>query len=109
MKAIMIYTEAYSPFIFGGDVRRPIACKTKAYMGPYKLGKGFEGYLLQVNGKSYIAEKTTGALVGPSLEAVMKDIKTGKKSVMKEQVKQAKQRAAYAKIINEAEFWRRIK
>lgn len=108
-KAIRIYTESYSPFIMGGDVHQPIACETKSYTGPYKLNKGVQVYVCEVNGKTYVVEKTTGALVGGSLKMVTNDIKAAKKSVIQGQIREAKERATYARKINEEEFWRMMR
>lgn len=106
---VKVFTRDYRPFILGGDVHQPMAAEIAA-SGPYALGKGFSGYLIKSpKGKTFIAEATTGALVGPTLEEVRADIKAGKKSVMTKQVEQARELAARARTVSANEFWERLK
>jgi hypothetical protein len=73
----------------GGSVNYVLACDLEC-TGPHKLGKGYEGYLATApNGKTFVGEATTGAIVGDTLESVRADIKAAKPAVMREQVKNA--------------------
>jgi hypothetical protein len=104
-KKIKMWTQAYRPFILGGNVHAPLACKVLA-SGPYDLGKGYTGYLaLSPQGKSYIVESTTGGIVGNTIEEVRADIKDAHVGVMRKQIAEALEQAKKAHVIPENEFW----
>jgi hypothetical protein len=109
MKKIKIWTKDYRPFILGGNVHQPMATEAEA-SGPFALGKGYEGYVvLSPLGESFVAESKTGALVGPTLNEVRADIKKAKKSVMKKQIIEAQESVKAARIVDPAEFWKRLR
>ena len=109
MKKIKVWTRSYRPFILGGDVNAPVASMVEA-QGPFPLGKGYKGYLIVApNGKTWVAESTTGALVGPTLDEVRADIKAAKPSVMKAQIEDAKIQVEKAYLVPAKEFWTKLK
>ena len=81
-----IWKWGYFPFTLGGEVHRPI--KTTVAVGePLDLGKGYSGYLIEgPNGQKFIAEATSGGIVGPDLKSVREDIASGDEYIMAAQV-----------------------
>lgn len=80
-------------------------------IGPFDLGLGFQGYVAvsTLTGKTYVAEATTGAIVGPSLEQVKADIKDcGDKKVVQQQVDEAATLKKRARRIPAAMFWEKM-
>lgn len=104
-----IWSEFYDPFIFGGSCYYPGGIKVDPGT-KFDLGKGFFGYLVQnpVSKRTHVAEATTGAFVGDTLEKVRKDIATGDLEVMKNQVIKSAERAKSIRLMEPAEFWRRM-
>ena len=97
----------YFPFVLGGNVWQPRACEVEAD-GPHDLGAGYQGYLVTSPGGHYVvAEATTGAMVGPNLEAVRKDIAEGDPELMVKQMAQAKIDSTGTKMMEPDEFWGR--
>jgi len=104
-----VFTIAYTPFVMGGSVWQPVCCEVKVD-GPYDIGDGFQGFIVTApNGKTFIAEATSGAFVGPDLKSVRKDIKIGDKALMSKQVVRAVSDMKRAKEIKPSEFWRKLK
>ncbi len=104
-----IWTIGHRPFVFGGSVHYPMGCKVQC-TGPHQLGKGFSGYLATApNGKTFVAEATTGAIVGGTLEQVRADIDVAKVSVMKKQVAEAAERVSKVEITDFDSFWSAMK
>lgn len=89
--------------------------------GPYDLGKGFRGYLVTApNGKTFVAEATTGAFIQDTIKAAQADIKacTDKRFMQKQVVDDAAKLLANARkpgaanaleIISPEEFWAKLK
>lgn len=102
---LTIWTEAYRPFIMGGDVNAPIS--TEIEVGePVDLGKGITGYLVcSPSGKTFVAEATTGAFIGGSIDQVKTDIGEAAPEVMQEQLAAAKKRAKSAESMEKDKFW----
>jgi len=75
--------------------------------GPFKLGKGFIGYLAisPVDGSTHVVEAKSGAFVGSSIEEVRKDIKSGTVENMKAQVEKAVNESKYTTRITAEDFW----
>ena len=89
----------------GGAVNYVLACDVKC-TGPHNLGKGYAGYLAtSPNGKTFVAESLTGAIVGETLENVRADIAAAKPSVMRKQVLDAAKEAKTAEVKDAAFFW----
>lgn len=104
-----IYTASYNPFILGGDVNQFI--KTDVPVGePQNLGKGYSAYLVTApNGTAYIAEATTGALLGTDFGQVMEDIAQGNPTTMDDQLSKSKLDVEKARLIQPDGFWRKLK
>jgi len=104
-----VFTMDYVPFVMGGKVWQPMCCEVEAD-GPHDLGDGYQGFVVTApNGTTFIAEATSGAFVGPDLKAVKKDIKTGDKSIMAEQVASAVTEMKMAKDVEPDYFWQKLK
>lgn len=107
---IIIWTNAYSPWIMGGNVNAPIG--VKAEVGePIKTPKGFKLYeIMSPNRKiTVIAEATTGAIVGNSVEQVKEDIRIGDRKIMRNQIKEAEKKLKTVRVVSEQEFWSRYR
>ena len=110
MKTIRIWTSDYNPFILGGDVHAPAMCEIEVKGSLVPLGKGMKGYLITApDGSTVVAESTTGALIGPTLEEVREDIKATSLRIVKEQMKDAKYRADKAVMTSPEKFWAKMK
>lgn len=110
MSRLVVWTNGYSPFIMGGDVHGPIG--TEIEVGErFDLGRGFFGYLVAspISGKTYVAEATTGAFVGPSLKVVRADVESGEPEDMREQVEEAAERRKKVRMLAPDDFWKRFK
>ncbi len=106
---LTIWTRGYRPFILGGDVNHPVCCDVEAE-GPFRLGKGYWGYIvLKPSGEQVVAESTTGAVVGPSLAAVRRDIKTAEVSLMRDQIAESGVKARSAVKLPAAQFWKMMR
>ena len=104
-----IYTATYNPFIMGGDVHQFI--KTEVPVGePQDLGKGYSAYLVTApNGTAYIVEARTGALLGTDLSQVLEDVAQADTAIMEDQLSKSKLDFEKARLIQPAEFWRKLK
>lgn len=100
-----IWTEAYTPFIMGGDVNAPIS--TEIEVGdPVDVGRGVQVYLIaSPDGETHVAESITGALVGTSIKKVKEDVAEGDIEIMKQQIEAAKERVKEARLFSNEEFW----
>ena len=106
---VKVYTLEYCPFVMGGEVWQPMATEVEAD-GPHDIGKGFEAYVVTApNGKTFVAEKESGAFIGPDLKTVSGDIKIGELKSMKKQVEDAKLQMAKAKTVTNEYFWKKLK
>jgi hypothetical protein len=106
---MIVWTIGYRPFVMGGDVYYPLGTEIKVGK-KYSLGKRYNGYLITApNGKTFVAEATTGAFVGPSIESVKKDIKEGEKKVMDEQMEYARSQVPKIEKVEPEEFWKKLK
>jgi hypothetical protein len=104
-----IWTEAYRPFIMGGDCNAPIICDVPVD-GPFDLGAGYQGFLaVSPNGETFVAESVTGAIVGATVKTVREDIATAEKAVMDSQIEWAKKRVLKACVVSRTEFWRLLR
>jgi hypothetical protein len=104
-----VWTEAYSPFICGGDVNAPISAEVEVGE-PICLDYGIIVYLVpSPKGEIFVAESTTGAFVGTSLERVRKDIATADPKVMRNQLAKAKERVQKATVLTKEKFWARFR
>ena len=104
-----VWTEAYRPFMMGGDVHAPIS--TEVGVGePVDVGNGIQVYLIKApNGNEYVAESVTGAFVGICIKEVRQHIAEGDPEVMKQQIEAAKERAEKATLLDNTAFWSMFK
>jgi hypothetical protein len=92
--------------MMGGDVHTPIATRATA-TGPFPLGQGFKGYLVVApSGRTFVAESTTGGIVGDTLENVREDIAKCDKKKNQMIVKANTSRSKDAENMTEIGFWR---
>lgn len=100
-----VYTESYQPFRMGGPYI-PIAIDVEPTRGPIDIGCGYKAYVVMApNGTTFVAEAITGAFVGPNIRQVRRDIKTGDPAMMKQQIKEAKERMKHAETVSQDKFW----
>lgn len=110
VQVLKVYTLSYRPFILGGDVNGPISTAAAVDSGPHKLGRGVSCYVVRKpNGGTVIAEATTGALIGPTLNQVIADVQSGDPQIMAKQMKQAMIDSKRATPVEPAEFWGRMR
>lgn len=103
----MIWTRAYRPFILGGNVHANMATELVLTTKPIKLGKGITVYEIQSpHGTTHIAEASTGALVGTSLQQVKQDLAEADPKVVKQQLEEAQQVDKYH--CSNEEFWKAL-
>jgi hypothetical protein len=102
---LKIYTMFYFPFVMGGNVWQSRACEVEVDE-LHELGGGYQGYLVtSPNGHYVVAEATTGAMVGPNLEEVRKDIAEADPDVMAKQMAQAKSDSTGVQELEPEKFW----
>lgn len=102
---LKVWTEAYRPFILGGDVNAPIMTEIECG-NPIAVGKGVNVVeIISPHGTVHIAECTTGALVGTSLFDVRQDIEFASEKIIEEQLSEGKKRVKKATIISAERFW----
>ena len=105
---VTIWKWGYFPFTLGGKVHRLIKCTVEAE-GPVDLGGGYSGYVVVApTGRTYVAEASSGGLVGPSVEEVRDDIRKGDPHAMQEQIEAAKVKLAKAQEVSVDRFWGRV-
>ena len=105
-----IWTWGRFPFIMGGPVRQAVKTNVEPTSGPHDLGQGYEGYLITTpTGNTRVAEATTGALVGNTLDDVRRDVANANPETMRDQVNAAAKHARSARTLTAAEFWRLMK
>lgn len=104
---LLIWTEAYQPFIMGGDVNAPIATEIEIPKeNIHKLSKDIDVVVIcSPKGAVRIAELSTGAFVGTSLTDVTKDVENASQEVMLQQLEQAKKRVKKARHVTNEHFW----
>jgi hypothetical protein len=102
---MLIWTEAYMPFIMGGDVNGPIC--TEVEVGQrYDVGGGYYAYEIESpSGATYVAESETGAFIGTSILDVVLDISAADPEVMAKQIEDARERAKAAQPLSNEKFW----
>ena len=104
----LIWTKGYRPFICGGRVNYDLGCQV-ACEGPFDIGSGYKAWVtIAPNGKKFVSEATTGAIIGSSLEEVREDIQTGDPDMMKKQIADAMQRIKDVEEKDPTVFWRAL-
>jgi hypothetical protein len=103
---LLIWTEAYRPFLMGGDVHAPVATEIEVDQPPIDIGGGVQVYVLAApNGKTYVAEASTGGFVGTDLEGVKRDLDTADPEVVRKQLEEGLRRREQATRLAPEEFW----
>ena len=79
-----------------------------------ELGGGYQGYeITSPKGKTFVAEATSGGLVGDTLREVRSDIQAsireGRSDVMAQQVADAIREAKTAQTLSVEDFWNMLK
>lgn len=104
---LTIWTEAYRPFLMGGDCNAPISTEVDTVDPPIDLGHGIEVYVItSPSGTCHIVEATTGALIGTDIDSVRRDVESADTEVMQRQIAEASERKIKANPVNEDQFWR---
>ena len=108
-KTLDIWTYGYYPMTLGGPVRRPI--KTSVSVGkPADIGAGYSAHLIDTpSGATVVAEASSGALIGPSLDAARADVASANPKTMAEQIADAIEKRDRASRLEPYEFFRRLR
>jgi hypothetical protein len=103
---MIIWTYKYNPFQMDGRLSRPFGCNVEVGE-PVELGKGYFGYEVKSpSGRTVVAEKSSGAIAGNSIEQVREDIALcNNAQMMDEQIKQALINSKLVDIVPLDEFW----
>jgi hypothetical protein len=105
-----VWTQAYRPFMLGGDVHRPVCCELEPLGPTLDLGKNYFGVsVIAPTGKVFIVEVITGAIIGSSLAEVRKDVEDGDEAIMRKQIVWATQMANKAEMVEPERFWTYVK
>jgi hypothetical protein len=111
---MIVWTEAYRPFVMGGKVNYPIGTEisNKKLGRKIDLGKGFFGHSISspVTGQTHIIEATTGAFIGTDLSKVKADIEAcSDVEVMQVQISEGAERAKEVEVVSNEEFWKKFR
>jgi len=108
---LLIWTEAYSPFIMGGNVHAPIGCWAR--IGPADIVKLSDKVsvveIISQNGDKCVAEMSSGGLVGKALADVRRDFAEADPAVVDKQLAAANVRKAVVRVLTPHEFWSRYR
>jgi len=100
-----IWTEAYRPFIMGGNVHAPVSIEMELD-DPIDIGHGLQAYLIvDPEGRTHVAESTTGAFIGTTIDQVRADLAAADPEMVKSQMEDAKVRAQKADPLDDDTFW----
>ena len=103
-QARMIWTTRNNPFSLGKKIDY-VGCVLNC-KGPFDLGKGYKGWVaIAPNGKKFVAEHETGAIIGNSLKQVKDDIAAGDEEVIREQMVEALKNLQRVQIVSTDQFW----
>ena len=106
IRSMDVWIRRYEPFALGAPLDRVYMAHVPVVEGPYGLTGGYEGCLIKTpSGRSFVAEVTTGGVVGDSLAQVAKDIWKGDPVVMAKQIDDAMQTRGRAVRVDLDEFW----
>lgn len=101
---MLIWTEGYRPFIMGGDVNAPLGVEMDGGE-PINIGHDIMVHEIKFSdGRTAIAEATTGAIVGTNLQTVRADVAAANPAVMQQQVQAAGQLVPRVQRLSESEF-----
>ena len=103
---ITVLATPYRPFALGRSPHQPLKCELEAE-GPHDLGMEVQGYVVTApDGQVFVAEATTGAIVGTNLEAVRDDVASSDPATIQGQIEQARAQLSHAADVSPKEFWR---
>ncbi len=101
-----IWTQAYRPFMMGGNVNAPITAEVEVSDNEMYVGKGYSiRTAISPKGKLFVVDVITGRIVGNDIEQVGKDISEGDENVMEKQIKDILEYKKTCDSISEEEFW----
>lgn len=102
----VIWTIGYRPFILGGSCYYNLGSRVRV-TGPHDIGHGYKAYLAtSPNGRTFVVEATSLAIVGPTLVKVRQDIETGDPKMLKKQVADAiVSRKSGVEVVTTEKFW----
>ncbi len=106
---MIIWTEAYRPFIMGGDVYAPISTEVDdKRLATARFRKQGVSVCLVPNpaGGIVVAEQTTGAIVGNDFRTVTGDLNEADPEVVAKQLAEAAKRRKKCTALPPNEFWR---
>jgi hypothetical protein len=102
---LKMWTKSYRPFVMGGSVNYLVGCELET-PEEVDLGKGVVGYVvLTPKGSTAIAEKTSGAIVGTSLQDVREDIDSCGAEMMADQLAAACCQVKDVRWVSPEKFW----
>jgi hypothetical protein len=102
---VKVWQPDYKPFMHGGDVHQPMACMITPDE-VINLGKGIRiGVFNYPKGGRVVFEMTSGGVVGDHVGAVMKDFAKAEPRVMRQQIADAKEQGAKARMVSIEEFF----
>lgn len=105
---MIIWTEAYIPFIAGGDVNAPIGYEATVYVEVTL--EGIELCIVQtpLTKPTYVvAEKHSGAIAGTNVAEVIADIVKADRQIVAKQLAELLERRKKVNVLGSAEFWNR--
>lgn len=105
---VLAWTPCYFPFTMGGSVWRPggawLDCDDPIWHS--------SGHAIALchgpTGITLVVEFTTGAVVGETLEEVIKDLDEGDPDIMEKQVAKAREDRKQITMLEPEDFWLRI-
>ncbi len=104
---LKIWTYRYNPFVMGGSVWQPFGTEIETANTPQPLGFGHEGIeITDPKGKTYVVHAATGALIGPDIATVKKDMEGCTKEEIDEVVAKHADAGKRAELVTPEEFWR---
>lgn len=85
---------------------QPLGIETKDYVGPYTLGSGYSGFVINSPFRAqFVVEANTGAIVGNTLDEVRKDVSTCDAEYMRRQVNCAREKLTQLQLVEPDYFW----
>lgn len=107
MQRIKIWT--FQEMNFRGLPAKAPVCVHVDAEGPFEVGNGWSAYVVTApNGRTFIAEALTGALVGDSLEEVRADMASADPIILAQQEAMARETGPKAFEIDLDEWWSKL-
>lgn len=106
---IRVWTQAYRPFIMGGDVHQPV-CTELDCTAAIEVAKGVYVHgVISPRGKAYFVESQSGGIVGDDFDTVKEDANSAPIEEILQQLQEQTKRGQKACPITPEEFWRLMK